>query len=144
VLLLKSIKDYSYEELLERAIQRLPSKKSSGEVFEIPRAEVLIVGGRTIVHNFSEIAEALGREKDIVQKYFVKELGVPAFLNEAGQLLLQGKFNASVINKLIEVFVEKYVKCPTCGAIHTKLAKKGKVFVMRCEACGAETTLSAF
>ncbi|MEM0378799.1 MAG: translation initiation factor IF-2 subunit beta [Thermosphaera sp.] len=135
---------YEYEELLNRALERLPSKKGSSEVFEIPRAEVLIVGGRTIVHNFSEIAEVLGRERDVVQRYFVKELGVPAFTNEAGQLLLQGKFNASVINKLIEVFVEKYVKCPTCGAVHTRLAKKGKVFIMRCEACGAETTLPAF
>jgi translation initiation factor 2 subunit 2 len=144
VLMPKQAREYSYEELLERAYSRLPQKSSSGEVFDVPKAEVTIVGGRTIIMNFRKIADTLAREESLLQHYYIKELGVPAVVNEAGQLVLQGKFNSIVINKFLDMFVKKYVKCPTCGSYHTKLIKKGKVFILKCEACGAETTLEAF
>jgi len=140
----RSIKDYTYEELLERAYSKLPAKPVSKEAFEIPRAEIMVAGGKTIILNFRHIADYLNREPKILQKYFMKELGVPAFIGEAGQLILQGRFSSHVINRLIEMFVKKYVICPTCGSRFTKLIKSGKVFILRCEACGAETTLEAF
>jgi len=49
-----------------------------------------------------------------------------------------------VIAKLLEMFVQKYVKCPTCGSGDTRLEKKGRIFILKCMACGAETTLEAF
>ncbi|RLG90287.1 MAG: translation initiation factor IF-2 subunit beta [Thermoprotei archaeon] len=140
----KRIRDYTYEELLERAYSKLPSRPVQKETFEVPRAEVMFVGGKTLILNFKQIADVLNREPKIIQKYFVKELGVPAYINESGQLILQGRFSSHVINKLIDVFVKKYVICPTCGSRFTKLIKKGKVFILKCEACGAETTLQAF
>ncbi|MGC9011442.1 translation initiation factor IF-2 subunit beta [Thermogladius sp.] len=140
----KRVRDYAYEELLERAYSRLPQRTSSGEVFEVPKAEVTVVGGKTIITNFRKIADVLARDESLLQHYYIKELGVPAVINEAGQLVLQGKFNAIVINKFLDMFVKKYVRCPTCGSYHTKLIRKGKVFVLKCEACGAETTLEAF
>ncbi|MGC9121961.1 translation initiation factor IF-2 subunit beta [Thermogladius sp. KZ2Tp1] len=140
----KRARDYAYEELLERAYSRLPQRTSSGEVFEVPKAEVTVVGGKTIITNFRKIADVLARDESLLQHYYIKELGVPAVINEAGQLVLQGKFNAIVINKFLDMFVKKYVRCPTCGSYHTKLIRKGKVFVLKCEACGAETTLEAF
>ncbi|WP_048163564.1 translation initiation factor IF-2 subunit beta [Thermogladius calderae] len=140
----KRARDYAYEELLERAYSRLPQKTSSGEVFEVPKAEVTVVGGKTIITNFRKIADVLARDESLLQHYYIKELGVPAVINEAGQLVLQGKFNAIVINKFLDMFVKKYVRCPTCGSYHTKLIRKGKVFVLKCEACGAETTVEAF
>ncbi|AFK50817.1 translation initiation factor 2 subunit beta [Thermogladius calderae 1633] len=144
VLMSKRARDYAYEELLERAYSRLPQKTSSGEVFEVPKAEVTVVGGKTIITNFRKIADVLARDESLLQHYYIKELGVPAVINEAGQLVLQGKFNAIVINKFLDMFVKKYVRCPTCGSYHTKLIRKGKVFVLKCEACGAETTVEAF
>ncbi|OYT37826.1 MAG: translation initiation factor IF-2 subunit beta [Desulfurococcales archaeon ex4484_58] len=140
----KKVREYSYEELLDRAYSRLPAKKGPAPSFTIPRAEVMFVGGRTLLLNFKEITEILNREPSILQKFLVKELGAPAFLNESGQLVLQGRFNVHILNKLIQIFTEKYVICPTCGSKDTKLIKKGKVFILRCEACGAETTLEAF
>jgi translation initiation factor 2 subunit 2 len=136
--------NYPYEELLERAFMKLAGRRGVEEVFEMPRASVLIIGDKTIVQNFRDIARVLGREEDLLKRYFVKELNTPGFVNEAGQLELKGKFGSAAINQLLERFVQKYVKCSTCGSVHTKLYKKGRVFVLKCEACGAETTFQVF
>jgi len=140
----KSVREYSYEELLERAYSKLPVKGTSDRSAAVPRAEVMNAGGKTILLNFRQIVESINRDSEILEKYLVKELGVPAYINESGQLVLQGRFNAMVLNKLIDMFVARYVLCPTCGSRDTKLIKKGKVFILKCEACGAETSLSAF
>ena len=141
---MKSVREYRYEELLERAFLKLAGRRGSSEVFEMPKADVLVIGGKTIIQNFRDIAHLLNREEELLKRYFMKELNVPGSINEAGQLELRGKFNATAINQLLERFVQKYVKCSTCGSIHTKLSKKGKVFILKCEACGAETTFQAF
>lgn len=140
---MKNIHEYQYEELLERAIAKLAGRRGSEEVFEIPKADVLVIGGKTIIQNFRDIAQLLNRDEELLKRYFMKELNVPGSINEAGQLELRGKFNTTAINQLLERFVIKYVKCATCGSFHTKLTKKGKVFVLKCEACGAETTFQA-
>ncbi len=140
----RSVKDYTYEELLNRAYSRLQHRPVGREAFEVPKAQVTIVGGKTIIQNFVKIADYLNRDPKIMQRYFMKELGTPAYIDEAGQLILQGKFGPHVINRLIDMFVKKYVICPTCGSRFTVLKKVGKVFILKCQACGAETTLEAF
>lgn len=140
----KSIRDYKYEDLLERAYSKLPVKPGSASGFEVPKIDLIFVGDKTIVMNFKQIIEAINREESILQKYFSKELGSPAYLNESGQLVLQGRFNVQVLTKLLKIFIDRYVICPTCGSKDTKLVKKGKVFILKCMACGAETTLESF
>lgn len=140
----RSIKEYKYEELLERAYSKLPVKPGSASGFELPKIDLIFVGDKTIVLNFRQIIEVINREDSIVQRYFSKELGSPAYLNESGQLVLQGRFNVQVLTKLLKLFIERYVICPTCGSKDTKLIKRGKVFVLKCMACGAETTLESF
>ncbi len=140
----KSIKDYSYEELLDRALSKLPKRTSSGGPFEIPRADVINVGTKTIIRNFRQICDCLNREEKLMTKYFVKELAVPGSIDESGALMLQGRFSSAIINKLIERFVKTYVLCPTCGSRFTELKREGKVFKLKCLACGAETTLKAY
>lgn len=140
---MKSVKEYTYIELLERAHLKLAGRRGSEEVFEMPKAGVLVIGGKTIIQNFKDIAQLLNRDEELLKKYFIKELNVPGSVNEAGQLELRGKFNATAINQLLERFVQKYVKCSTCSSVHTKLTKRGRIFVLKCEACGAESTFQA-
>ncbi len=140
----RSIRDYTYEELLDRVYAKLPEKKVSAEPFEIPRAEVMVVGNKIVIRNFRQIADTLNRDPKLLMRYFVKELAVPGTIDESGALILQGRFSALIINRLIERFVKTYVLCPTCGSRFTVLEKVGKVFKLRCLACGAETTLPAF
>ncbi len=140
----KKVIEYSYEELLDRAYSKIPKKAIGKETFEIPRAEVLLVGGKTIIRNFTNIADALNRDPKLLMRYFVKELAVPGTIDESGALILQGRFSSTIINTLINRFVKTYVICPTCGSRFTVLEKIGKVFKLKCLACGAETTLKAF
>lgn len=135
---------YDYEYLLDRALNKLAGRRGSDVIFEVPEASVIIVGNKTVIQNFRQIASVLNRDEELLKRYILKELNVPGSINEAGQLELKGKFNPSAINQIIGIFVNRYVKCATCGSPHTKLMKKGKAFVLRCEACGAETTLPAF
>ncbi len=142
--MVKKVSEYTYDELLERVYSKLPAKARSQEAFQIPKAEIIIVGGKTVIRNFRWIADYLNRDPKILQRYFAKELAVPAYMDESQQLVLQGRFGAHVINKLIEIFVKKYVLCPTCGSRFTELKRSGKVFILKCLACGAETSLQAF
>lgn len=140
----KKILEYSYEELLDRAFSMLPKKEVETGLFTVPKAEVINVGNKTIIRNFKYIVERLNREPKLLMKYFVKELAVPGIIDESGSLVLQGRFSLMIINKLIERFVKLYVICPTCGSHYTELHREGKVFKLKCLACGAETTLKAF
>lgn len=140
----RRVREYSYEELLDRAYSKLPVKQSAAGAINIPKAEAIFVGGKTIVTNFKQITEFLNREGELIQLYLSKELGTASYIDDAGQLVLQGRFNVQVINKLIEVFTKSYVLCPTCGSKDTKLLRKGKVFILKCEACGAETSFKSF
>ncbi|MEM1863619.1 MAG: translation initiation factor IF-2 subunit beta, partial [Desulfurococcaceae archaeon] len=118
--------------------------KGSEEVFEMPQVVLLTMGGKTVIHNFREIARVLNRDEELLKRYLMKELNVPGNINEAGQLELKGKFRETAIQQLLDRFVNKYVKCSTCGSIHTRISKKGKVFILKCDACGAETSFQAF
>lgn len=140
----RSIRDYDYEELLDRLYAKLPRKQVKSGPFEIPKAEIMVVGNRIIIRNFKQVSDILNREPKLLMRYFVKELAVPGTIDESGALILQGKFSSSIINRLISRFVKNYVLCPTCGSRFTVLEKVGKVFKLRCLACGAETTLTAF
>ncbi len=139
-----SVKEYSYEWLLERVYSKIPRHEGEYEVFRVPKAQLLIVGNKTYIRNFRQIAETVNRDPKLLARYFAKELAVPATIDDTGSLVLHGKFSAAVINRLLDHFVKNYVLCPTCGSHHTVLVKEGKVFKLKCLACGAETTLKAF
>ncbi len=143
--LLKKARDYSYEELLDRAFSKIPVRDpSKGVVFELPSIETIAVGTKTIVKNFRNIAHAIGRDDKLLMKYLVKELAAAGSIDEAGNLILSGRFSAQVLDKLLKRFVDTYVKCPTCSSIHTVLEKSRKTFKLKCLACSAETTLPSF
>ncbi|MEM1554922.1 MAG: hypothetical protein QXM54_00065 [Desulfurococcaceae archaeon] len=68
----KRVRDYTYEELLDRAYSKLPSKSGSTGVVNIPKAEIIYVGGKTILTNFKQIIEFLNREGELLQLYLSK------------------------------------------------------------------------
>ena len=136
---------YDYEFLLKRLYEKVPAPASSGERFTIPKANVIHIGGRTIIRNFTEIANRIRRDPKLLQRYLLKELATSGTYDEqSGALLLNVRITSSSVNLLIERFVKQYVICPTCGRPDTRLIKKGKVFILKCEACGAEQPIKAF
>ena len=129
---------FEYEKLLERGIKKIPEKKESEGRFEIPKANVLISGARTIITNFLDIAKILRREEKHLLKFLLRELATSGNVEDK-KLIVIGRFSENLVNKKIEIYVKNYVICPACGKPDTKIIEEGKI--LKCEACGARTPI---
>lgn len=127
-----------YEELLERALEKLADKDIvKRDRFEVPRAITIREGTKTALKNFSQIARALNRSENHLYKYIVKSLGTAGFIDN-GRLILQGKFTEDEIQKEIEDYVRLYVLCKECNSPDTEFIREERVLMIRCLACGAK------
>ncbi|MCD6485040.1 MAG: translation initiation factor IF-2 subunit beta [Candidatus Odinarchaeota archaeon] len=133
-----SKENYDYESLLKRAYKELPPSVFEKKRFELPRANVLVHGNRTLVQNFKNIADAFNREPQHLLKYLLRELATAGQI-EGPRAVFQGKFTPSAINSLIKRYAEIYVICPLCHKPDTKIVKEGKFSFLVCLACGAKT-----
>ncbi len=125
-----------YEELLKRAMEQRPKEIVEKSRFEIPKAISNIQGNRTIITNFSRIAQTLNRDKKHLMKFFDRELATNGVLSEQSAEFI-GRFSNSQINSKIEKYVEEFVLCKECGKPDTKLLKEDRHTILKCTACGA-------
>lgn len=125
-----------YERLLDRALEQVPKAVFESSRFQIPVAEVAVVGNRTILRNFRTIASTLNREPEHLIKYLLRELGAAGGL-EGGQAIFQGKFPTQTIDDRIKRYATEFVLCKECGKPDTKLERHERAYRLRCEACGA-------
>lgn len=127
----------NYEELLNKAMERLPKKQETKDRFIVPEAVVEVSGSRTILKNFGEIADKLRRAHAHLAKYLSKELATAGNI-QAVTLVFQGNIRREILQKKIEDYVKEFVYCKECGEPDTRLAKRERVTIMVCEACGAK------
>ncbi len=129
-----------YNKLLDRALEQVPKAVLESSRFQIPEADVSIVGNRTILRNFRCIASTLNREPEHLIKYLLRELGVAGNL-EGTQAVFQGKFSKTAVSGRIRHYAEEFVLCRECGKPDTRLERRERVYMLRCEACGARTSV---
>ncbi len=129
-----------YRKLLNRALEKSPQKPGSGERFELPRLQLRRVGRRTFFLNFGDIVGMLNRDPQHVLKFLTKELATAANI-DGGRIVFQGVFGPDSLNRLIKIYVEKYVICPICGRPDTKISKQDRFVFLECEACGARSSV---
>ncbi|MCE4617449.1 MAG: translation initiation factor IF-2 subunit beta [Desulfurococcales archaeon] len=130
---------HNYEKLLERLYARVPRKISGTERFEVPRVSIIHQGSHTIIRNFREIALRLRRDPQILLRYLLKELAAAGnYDDESGIARINIRVSSKSLNTLIDRFVKTYVICPTCGRPDTRIVKRGRTWILVCEACGAE------
>ncbi len=130
---------YDYEYLLKRLYEKLPARGTKASRFELPRLQVERVGSKTIIRNFRELTTVMRREPRLVMRYLLRELGASGNYDEdTGMLTINVRVSAATLTTLVQRFVKTYVICPTCGAPDTRLEKRGRSWVLVCEACGAE------
>jgi translation initiation factor 2 subunit 2 len=130
----------SYDELLNRVYSRVPQAVFESSRFQIPEPDVTTAGNQTTIKNLRSIASSLSREPEHLVKYMLRELAVAGIFREM-QLILQGKFTKDTIEERIKRYVEEFVLCGACKKPDTKLERIGKVSILRCEACGARSSL---
>lgn len=128
---------FEYEELLKKAMEKIPKKASTEERFKIPLVSTEIQGNKTLVKNFGEILSVLRRSSAHLSKYLLKELATPGNIQE-NILILQRRVPEEILQKKIESYVKEFVFCKVCNKPDTKLVKEDRFFFIKCEACGAK------
>jgi len=132
--------EYNYDEMLERLYQRLPKKSASDIRFEPPKLEISHIGNQTIIKNFSAVAAALRREPNHLFKFFTREVAAPASIS-GKQIIFQGHIPAHTLESKLSNYIKEFVICRECKRPDTTLIKKGKLYFLKCEACGAEASV---
>ena len=127
-----------YKKLLKKAREELPEAVFQKERFEIPKVLGHIQGNRTIVNNFVQIANTLGRDPDHMLKYILKELATPGEIKKSGSVIFGTKMPASRLNEKIRKYANEFVLCPECGKPDTKIVKEGDFTYLKCAACGCK------
>ena len=131
---------YDYNELLKRARSQIPEVAVKKERLELPRLRMSVIGMRTIIYNFKEIADALNRDPQHIMKFLTGEMATAATSQE-GRVIFQGKFNADTLNTLLQRYVENFIVCPVCKRPDTRLVREKRLSFLVCEACGAKSSI---
>ncbi len=126
-----------YEKLLDEGMESLPESAIEKQRFDIPKARGHIEGNKTIISNFGQIANSLGRAPDHLLKFILKELATPGSL-KGGQLVLKRKISASRFNEKVRKYADEFVLCSECGKPDTELVKEGGAVYLKCAACGTK------
>ncbi len=132
----KEILGVDYEFLLNRGVNKLPSKIKEKTKFEIPKVEIVQEAGRTIILNWKDITSAMNRDSKSLLKFLEHRLGTVGW-ERGGKGFFQGKFPRTRLNRLIEFFVNEYIICDVCKRPDTNLVKEKGVLIKKCDACGA-------
>ncbi|MEM0095786.1 MAG: translation initiation factor IF-2 subunit beta [Candidatus Bathyarchaeia archaeon] len=131
---------YDYETLLKRARSQLPEIASKRERLELPKLQYAVVGTRTIIHNFNEIAEVLNRDPQHLLKFLTGELATAALMQES-RVIFQGKFPRETLERLLQRYMDAFVTCPVCKRPDTKIVKEKRLSFLVCAACGAKSSV---
>lgn len=118
----------------------MPESVKKSERFEIPKVSGHIEGNKTIISNFSVIAQTLERDVSVLQKFVLKELATPGNLRN-GELILGRKVSPVLINEKITKFADMYVFCPECNKPDTDLITIDGALTKKCKACGHQITV---
>jgi translation initiation factor 2 subunit 2 len=131
---------YDYEELLKRARSQIPEIALKHERLEIPKLQHTLIGMRTIIHNFKEIAQALNRDPQHLLKFLTKEMATAATTQDS-RVIFQGKFPKETLERLLQRYIEHFVTCPVCKRPDTKIVKEKRLSFLVCDACGAKSSI---
>ena len=127
----------SYEEMLDKLVEKVPKKTDAGERFVMPKSQTQPDGLKTIIVNFSEIATSLGREEPHLLKFLLKELATSGEIKNK-RVSVIGRFNNFAVDKKMELYVNQYVICKECGRPDTHIVKEDRMNFLKCDACGAK------
>ncbi|MDP2907981.1 MAG: translation initiation factor IF-2 subunit beta [Nanoarchaeota archaeon] len=126
-----------YKTLLEKGRKELPESVKSTERFEVLKAKGHLEGNKTVISNFTQIADNLNRKQEHLLKFLQRELATPAKI-EGQRLVLGRKLSATQINLKIQLYAATFVLCPDCKKPDTKLIREDRILFLKCTACGSK------
>jgi len=131
--------EYNYNQLLDRCWENLPEGLKAHDRFTIPQANTFIEGNQTIIKNFSEIADLLGRDPKHVFTFLLKELAAPGTL-DGNRVVIQRALRKHVIDQKIEAYAGEFVLCHQCMKPDTKFTEFENQRIIKCAHAGMEAS----
>ena len=128
--------EFEYEELLDRARERIPTEISERARWTLPEPQIMIEGANTIFRNFAEVVSHMDRDEDHVFQYILNELGTSGS-REGPRARFKGRIPPKRLKKRIVNYVNTYIKCGQCSAPDTLFIKEDRTTLLKCQACGA-------
>jgi|AntDeeMetagen134_2_1112570.scaffolds.fasta_scaffold03224_2 translation initiation factor 2 subunit 2 len=132
-----------YDDQLERALDETPDIEAGSDRFDVPDPEIRQEGKLTVYENFQETVSRLNRDEDHVMQFLQNELGTSGHIDESGRARLKGEFRDQRIQEAVDDYVEGFVLCSECGLPDTVFEREDGVLLIRCEACGAQSSTGA-
>ncbi|MBD3313361.1 translation initiation factor IF-2 subunit beta [Candidatus Woesearchaeota archaeon] len=132
-----------YEKMLERGLTELPESAKEKQRFEIPNVRGHIEGTKTIISNFTQIADLLGRKPEHLLKFVLRELATSGEI-KGSQAVLKRKISASRVNEKIKKYADEFVFCSECGKPDTQLVNEKGTLFMKCAACGVKHPVKSY
>ncbi|WP_101297227.1 translation initiation factor IF-2 subunit beta [Halegenticoccus soli] len=126
-----------YEDQLDRGLSETPEIEEIADRFDVPDPSVRTEGNATVYENFQDTVDSVGRDEAHVLKFLQSELGTSAQIDERGRARLTGDFKPARIAAAIDAYVDGFVRCSECGLPDTRLVKERGTTVLKCDACGA-------
>lgn len=121
-------------------------KNDSSYRYKMPRLVTKVEGRgngiKTVLVNMVDISKALHVDPAYTTKFFGYELGAQSkFSTKTERAVVNGKFEASDLQKRLEGFIEQFILCPNCHLPEIKM-KVRKEIKIDCAACGYNGLLS--
>ena len=126
----------NYEDLLNKAYEKIPENVKKSSRFETPKVELRIESRNTFITNFNKIISTLNRDRRHFLGVFLKSAGTMGEVR-GQQLFMKGQYKEQVLNRLIENYTKTYVLCDICNKPDTSIQREGKKLYLKCTACGA-------
>jgi len=82
----------------------------------------------------------MNREPQHLLKFLSRELATAASV-DGNRAIFQGKFDVATVGRLLQLYAQHFVICPICNRPDTKIEKEGRYMFLRCEACGARSSV---
>ncbi len=126
----------NYDELIDKAYEKIPDNVKKLSRFVIPKVELRNEAKYTYITNFNKIINSLMRDRKHFIGVFLKKVGTMGEIR-GQQLFLKGIYKEKVLNRLIEQYSKTYVLCRICNKPDTDIQREGKKSYLKCTACGA-------
>jgi translation initiation factor 2 subunit 2 len=147
-------REYTYEELLGRALMLLHGKNPSlpgggggggRKKISLQLPQVAREGTKkTVFLNFGSIAKSIHRQQDHLLAYLGAELGTSGNIQDGGRLVIKGRFTAEGIANVLKRYMMDYVICQSCRSPDTVLMRDAntRLYFVSCESCGAHRSVA--
>jgi len=129
-----------YENLLKRARKDLPEQVLEKERFEPPRFESFVQGAKTIIKNFSEVANLLQRDQQHLIKFIAEQAGTQGEMDNH-RLVIKGQKTQNFLNNKLDLYIKEFIICKQCGKPDTEIRTEEGIARIKCKACSAKYTV---